>query len=224
MAADRVWVTVEVAGLGLLMALAVAIPVGIVSAIFRGSLLDYALRAITVVGLSVPEFMAATIVLVAPAIWFSWTPMQYQPTSAGIGGHLLSLLLPAAIIGWRMASVQARLIRTVMLEVLHQDYIRTARAKGLRESRVILGHAFRNAMIPVITLVALEVVWLISGVVIVEQIFGIPGLGSLLLQAVAERDYTTIQGLTVLIAVFVILLNIAVDVSYGWLDPRIRNS
>lgn len=222
MIGGRVWITAELAGMAMLMALVISIPVGIISAAWKNSPLDYLLRSLTVLGLTMPEFMTATIVLVLPAMWWQWTPMLYRAPSAGLGLHLSSLLLPAGILALRMATSQARLVRTMMLEVLSQDYIRTARAKGLGGLGIIFRHAFRNALIPVVTLLGLETVYLISGAVIVERVFGIPGLGDLLLRAVSQRDYSVVQGLTVLIAVFVLLLNLVVDASYGLLDPRIK--
>lgn len=224
MVEDRVVVTVELLIMALLLSLAVAIPIGIASAVFRGSALDGGLRSLVSVGLSVPEFMVATVILVLPAVWFAWSPPLYAARDQGWIAHYQSLLIPAAIVGWRLASTQARLIRTMMIEVLSQDYIRTARAKGLSEMRVIFRHAFQNALLPVVTLVSIEVVWLLSGIVIIEQIFGIPGLGSLLLDGVRNRDYSMVQGITVIFGVSVVLLNIGTDLAYGVLDPRIRQS
>lgn len=224
MIGDRVVVTMELAAMAFLMALVVSVPVGILSAVFRGSFLDVGLRSFASIGLSVPEFMSATAILVLPAVWWQWSPTLYVARDAGFLDHYGSLAVPAGIVGWRMASTQARLIRTMMIEVFSQDYIRTARAKGLGEMRVVMVHAFRNALIPVVTLASLEVVWLLSGIVIVEQVFGIPGLGSLLLEGVRNRDYSTVQGITMLFGVLVVLLNIGTDLFYGVLDPRVRQS
>jgi peptide/nickel transport system permease protein len=224
MIGDRVVVTLELAFIAFVLALVVSVPIGILSAKFRGSFLDAGLRGFASVGLSVPEFMTATAILVLPAVWWQWSPQLYVGRDAGFFDHYVSLLVPAAIVAWRLASTQARLIRTMMIEVFSQDYIRTARAKGLAESRIIMVHAFRNAMIPVITLASLEIVWLLSGIVIVEQVFGIPGLGSLLLEGVRNRDYATVQGITMLFGVLVVLLNIGTDLFYGVLDPRVRQA
>lgn len=218
----RILVTLELAGMALFLATVVAVPIGILSAMFRGSILDAGLRTVASIGLSVPEFMTATAILVLPAVWWQWSPALYVPRDAGVFDHYRSLLLPASIVGWRLASAQARLIRTMMIEVLSQDYIRTARAKGLSERQVIFVHAFRNALVPVITLASLEIVFLLSGIVIMELVFGIPGLGSLLLEGVKNRDYATVQGVTMLFGVVVVLLNIGTDLFYGVLDPRVR--
>jgi peptide/nickel transport system permease protein len=222
MIGGRAWITAELTGIALVMALLVAFPVGILSALRENSVLDYLLRSFTVIGLTVPEFMAATLVLVLPAVWFAWTPMLYHEPSRGLPAHVQSLLLPAGILAMRLATSLARLIRTMMLEVMRQDFIRTARAKGVSRSGVLMRHALRNALIPVVTLLAIDLVWLISGAVIVERIFGVPGLGDLLLTAVSNRDYAAVQGITVLIGLFVLALNLVVDMSYGWLDPRVR--
>jgi peptide/nickel transport system permease protein len=218
----RIGVTIELTGIALLMAIAISTPVGLIGALAKNSPLDYGLRALTVAGLTLPEFVTATMVLVLPAMWFGWTPMLYRAPSVSLSMHLSSLLLPAAILALRLATSQARMMRTMMIEVLGQDYIRTAWAKGLGTHHVLLRHALRNALIPVVTLIGMEIVFLISGAVIIERIFGIPGIGDLLLRAVAQRDYTVIQGLTVLIGAFVLILNLIVDLSYGWLDPRVR--
>jgi len=222
MVGSRVWITAELAGMAMLFALVISIPVGVICAVLKNSPIDHLLRAVTVVGMSLPVFTTATMVLVLPAMWWQWTPMLYRAPSVGLGLHLSSMLLPAGILAIGMATSQARIVRTMMLEVLSQDYIRTARAKGIGRFDVIARHALKNALIPVVTLIAIEVVWLLSGAVIVERVFGIPGLGDLLLRAVGQRDYSVVQGITVLLAVFVLVLNLVVDLSYGWLDPRIK--
>ena len=220
----RAPVSLELAGLSLVVSIVVAIGIGIISAVRQGSVLDYALRSGAVVALSVPSFAIATLVIVMPAIWFQWTPpLFYKSFSEDPSGHWLLLLTPALILGLGSAGLM-RLTRTAMLEVLRQDYIRTARAKGLNGHVVILRHGLKNALLPVVTLLGLQVSVALSGSVIMEQMFNIPGLGRLLVEALSVRDYPTIQGLTLITALLVILVNLAVDISYVLLDPRIKVS
>ena len=219
---SRLPVSLELAVMSLGFSIVAAIGIGILSAIRQGSVLDYVLRSAAVAALSVPSFAIATVVIVLPALWFGWTPpLFYKSFGEDPSAHLLHLVTPAVIIGLGSASLM-RLTRTAMLEVLRQDYIRTARAKGLVGRVVIFRHALKNAMIPVVTLLGLQVSVAISGSVVMEQMFNIPGLGRLLIDALAVRDYPTIQAVTLITAVGVILVNLLVDISYVFFDPRIK--
>lgn len=222
---DRLPPTFELVGLAIVISLVISIPVGALSAIRQDSPLDYLLRSAVILGLSVPNFALATMVLIFPALWFHWTPpLSYQSLFHDPRANLGQMLTPAIILGIGLSASIVRLLRTTMLDVLREDYIRTAWSKGLRERTVVLRHAFRNALIPVLTLFGLQVAFLLSGSVILEQIFAVPGMGRLLLDAIGARDYPIVQGVTVVVAVWVMLINLAVDISYAFVDPRIRFS
>lgn len=220
--APRLRPTIELAVMALVLALVVSIPLGVWAAVRANSPTDYSLRVFAVLGLSVPSFVVATYVMLLPVIWWGWFVPVYQGSSSGIVSHYTSLLVPAGILAFELSAALTRLTRTCVLESLRQDYVRTARSKGLRESVVLVRHVVRNSLIPVVSVVGLQVVALFSGVVIIEQIFGIPGLGQLIVAAFQSRDYTLIQGVTVLLGVVAISVNILADVSYVWLNPRIR--
>ena len=173
--------------------------------------------------LAVPSFWLGTMVVVFPSIWWGWSPpIEYEAFAESPLTNLKQMLLPGAVLGAALSAITMRLTRTMMLEVLRQDYIRTAWAKGLSERLVILRHALRNAMIPVVTLIGLQAPLLIGGAVIIEQIFVIPGMGLLLLDAVQQRDYPVITGVFLMVGVAVMLINLLVDLSYGLLDPKVR--
>jgi peptide/nickel transport system permease protein len=216
-------VSVELAVFAVTLSVVVALPLGILSAITRGSAADYASRLIAILGLSIPSFVLGTLLLLLPSLLFRWLPPSgYVPIYQDPLTNLAQFVLPAVAIGYRSAGVTARMVRSSMLEVLGQDYIRTARAKGLQRQAVILRHALTNALIPVITVVGAQLGFLIGGAAISETIFSLPGVGRLFLDSVAQRDYTVIQGVVLFIAVVVILINLLVDLLYGVIDPRIR--
>jgi peptide/nickel transport system permease protein len=219
---DRIGVTATLAVMALAMAIAVSIPLGVWSAVRANRPDDYCVRIVAVLGLSVPAFVVATYVMLLPAIWWGWLVPTYEPTSAGLDRHLRSLLIPAAILAFELSAGLIRITRTSVLETLRQDYVRTARSKGLSERIVIVRHVLRNSLIPVVSVVGIQLVALFSGVVIIEQIFGIGGIGDLLVSGFTTRDYTLVQGITVLLGILAIAVNILIDVSYVWLDPRIR--
>lgn len=222
--AERLPVTMELGLLAVLFALVIAIPIGIYSAIRQDTTGDYVGRSIAILMLAVPSFWLGTMVVILPAIWWGWSPpTRLVPFSTDPIGHVAVFLTPAAILGASLAAVTMRMTRTMMLEVLRQDYIRTARAKGLAERMVVMRHAVRNALIPVITLIGLFVPIIIGGTVILERIFDLPGMGQLLLLAVQDRDYPVITGIFLVVGVFVILVNLLVDLSYGLLDPKVRH-
>jgi len=201
----------------------VAIPIGVYSAIRQDTLGDYIARSFSILMLAVPSFWIATMVMVFPSIWWGWSPeVKFVPFHENPWQSLKQMALPALILGTSLSAVTMRLTRTMMLEVLRQDYIRTAWAKGLSERLVVLRHALRNALIPVITFVGLQAPLVIGGAVIIEQIFVIPGMGLLLLDAVNQRDYPIITGVFLVVGVSITLINLLVDLSYGVLDPKVK--
>jgi peptide/nickel transport system permease protein len=220
---ERLPVTFELGLLALLVALSVALPIGIYSAIRQDTVGDYLTRSFSILMLAVPSFWMGTLVMVFPSIWWGWSPeLKYVPFRHDPLKNLSQMIVPAVILGTSLSAVTMRLTRTMMLEVLRQDYIRTAWAKGLSERPVVARHALRNALIPVVTLIGLQAPLLIGGAVIMEQIFVIPGMGQLLLEAVGQRDYPIITGVFLVLGVSVMLINLLVDLSYGTLDPRVR--
>ncbi len=219
----RLPVTFELAGLALLVALTIAIPIGVYSALRQDTRTDYIARSFSILLLAVPSFWLGTVVMVFPSIWWGWSPqVRFVPFLQEPLEHLKQMIVPAIILGAALSAISMRLTRTLMLEVLRQDYIRTAWAKGLSERQVVIRHALRNAMIPVVTLVGLQAAPLIGGAVIIEQIFVIPGMGLLLLDAVNQRDYPIITGVFLVVGLVVMLINLLVDLSYGLLDPKVR--
>ena len=224
MLGERLPVSFELGLMALTMALILAVPIGVYSAIRQDTAGDYITRSLSILMLAVPAFWVGTIVMVFPSIWWGWSPpVEYVRFSDDPLLNLKHMLLPAAVLGMGLSAVTMRMTRTMMLEVLRQDYIRTAWAKGLDERVVVMRHALRNALIPVVTLVGLQLPLLIGGAVIIEQIFVIPGMGLLLLDAVYTRDYPVITGLFLIIGVAVVTINLLVDLSYGLLDPRVRH-
>jgi len=221
----RINLTAHLAIMSLTIALLIAIPVGVLAAVRQDTMADYLGRLFAIMGLSLPDFWMATVAITFLAIWFRWMPpIGFAPIWVEPARNLSQLLLPALIIGARLAAVSMRMTRSSLLEVLRQDYIRTAWAKGLRERVVIVKHAFKNAFIPVVTIIGQQFSVLLGGTVIVEFIFLQPGVGSLMLDAVVLRDYTLIQGTVLFFAVVTVVMNLLVDLSYAWLDPRIRYS
>ncbi len=219
----RLPISAELAAYAIVFGMAMGLPIGILAAIRQDSWLDYIARSTAIGLLSVPGFWMATLVLVFPLKWFGWTPpLRYQSWGEDPWGHFTFFLLPAAILGYSLAGGIMRLTRTMMLEVLRQDYIRTAWSKGLRERAVVLRHGLRNALIPIVTLLGLQFGFVVSGTVITESIFNVPGVGRYFFESILNRDYPAIQGIVFFTASIVVLLNLAVDVSYAYLDPRIR--
>ncbi len=220
----RLPVTFELGVMALAVALVVAIPIGAYSAVRQDTMGDYVGRSFSILMLAIPSFWLGTMVMVFPSIWWGWSPeIKYTPLTADPWRNLAQMIVPAVILGFGLSAITMRMTRTMMLEVLRQDYIRTAYAKGLRSRTVIVRHALRNALIPVVTLIGLQAPVLIGGAVIMEQIFVIPGMGLLLLEAVSSRDYPTITGVFLVVGVAVVLINLLVDLSYGLLDPKVRH-
>ena len=219
---DALTVTIELVVLGLLIATLVGVPLGVLSAVKRDSAWDFAARIGGLVGLSIPSFWLATLLLLFTSRVFGWVPpLNYISPFDDPIGNLSQFILPAISISVFTMAIVMRMVRATMLEVLGQDYVRTARAKGVDRSTVVTKHALRNALIPVVTIVGFEIGVLIGGAAIIETIFGLPGVGYVLLQAIFGRDYPVIQAMTLLIAFTFILANLLVDILYGILDPRI---
>ena len=220
---DRVPVTLELGGAALLIGLLIALPVGIYSAVRQDSLGDYAGRGVAIFGLATPNFWLALMVLIFPGIWWGWTPpLRLFDFSEDPLAHVGMFLIPGLILGTGLSAATMRMTRTMMLEVLRQDYVRTAWAKGLRERLVVVRHALKNALIPVVTLIGLQLPILVGGSVIIETLFNLPGLGSLLVQALSNRDYPMVSGINLFFATFILFANLLIDLLYAYLDPRIR--
>lgn len=216
-------VTIELAALGLLVALCVGVPVGVLAAVRRGRAADYLATGFVMVGLSIPSFWLAILLILFFALRLGvLPPTAYIAPRENLMGNLLHMILPALSVGFVLAAAITRIVRSSLLEVLNRHYVRTARAKGLAEGRVILHHAMRNALIPVVTVVGLQFGTLLGGTVIIEQIFSLPGVGRYALEGINLRDYPVIQGAVLAIALAFVLVNMIVDVCYGFLDPRIR--
>lgn len=221
--AERMPYTLELGILSLLIALALAIPIGIYSAVRQETAGDYIGRTISILGLAIPSFWLGTMVVILPAIWWGWSPpTDVVPFFQDPIANLQSFIIPSLILGFALSAVTMRMTRTMMLEVLRQDYVRTAWAKGLTERVVVMRHALKNALIPVVTLIGLLVPILFGGTVIIEQIFTIPGMGQLLLDAVSSRDYPIITGVFLIVGFIVITVNLLVDLCYGYLDPKVH--
>jgi peptide/nickel transport system permease protein len=219
---DAMPITFELVGLALTIALVIAIPLGVLSAVRRDSVHDYTSRIGALVGISVPNFWLATLLLIFTSRVLHWVPpLTYVSPTKDLAKNLSQFILPAISISVFTLAIVTRMVRATMLEVLNLDYVRTARAKGLAPRRIIYRHALRNALIPVVTIVGFQVAILIGGTAIVETIFTLPGIGYTLLQAIKFRDYPIIQDATMLIAVVVIFMNLVVDILYGLIDRRI---
>lgn len=216
-------VTIELALLSLLIGVVLGVSLGIVSACTRNTPGDYLSRVVSIVGLSAPDFWLGTLLVTFFAIWFGWSPpLRSHPFLSDPLANLGQFILPALIVGYRFSCSIMRITRSSLLEVMREDYIRTASAKGMRQQAVIFRHALKNAFLPVITIIGGQLAVLLGGLAIIEQIFALPGLGRLALQGLTFRDYPLVQADVMLFATLVILVNLVVDVSYGWLDPRIR--
>lgn len=219
----RLPVSLELGLMAIAVAICLALPIGVLSAIRQDTMKDYAARSAAILGLSIPSFWKATLVIVLPSIWFGWAPpLQFTTFAQDPWQHLSQFIAPAIILGIASGASIMRLTRALMLEVLRQDYIRTAWSKGMREPRVVLKHALKNAVIPVVTIIGLQIAQIAGGTVIMETIFGLPGMGRFLVDAINQRDYTVVQGVNLLLASIIVCVNLVVDVTYAYLDPRIR--
>lgn len=220
---ERFPMTFELALAALIVSLAIAIPVGILTATRRNSSMDMGARLASLIGLSLPNFWLGILLILLFAVYLRWLPSSGFVPFALSWQHFQFLVLPAVTLGTSLAAVTMRMTRSSLLEVLGVDYIRTARAKGLSEPAVVTNHALRNSLIPVVTVIGIQLGGLLGGTIIVEQIFSWPGLGSLMVRAIYQRDYPMVQGLTMFLAFFFVLMNLLVDLLYVYLDPRLRH-
>jgi len=221
----RLPVTAELGSLAMAVAACIAIPIGVLSAVRQDTWGDYVSRSAAIALLAIPGFWLGTLVITLPSVWWQWTPpLRYTQLLDDPARNLAHVIIPALILGLGLSGGLLRLVRTQMLEVLHQDFVRTATAKGLAEHSVVVRHALKNAFIPALTALGLQVSLLVSGTVVLESIFVLPGMGRYLLESVQARDYPAIQAINLLFATVIVLTNLFVDLLYGWLDPRVRYS
>ena len=219
----RLPVTIQLGVMAIAIGMIISLPVGIYSAVRQDTVSDYIGRTLAIIGLAAPNFWLGTLVMIFPAVWWGWSPpLEMIPFTKDPIGSLYGTLIPSLILGTGMAAGTMRLTRTMMLEVLRQDYIRTAWSKGLKERVVITRHATKNALIPVITGIGLQLPLLVGGSVIIENIFNLPGLGQLALQALLDRDYPVVSGVNMFFGAAVIFINLIIDLIYPYLDPRVR--
>jgi peptide/nickel transport system permease protein len=219
---QRLPLSFQLASFALVVAVAIAIPLGIASAVTRNSLLDVFTRVGGLLGLSIPNFWLGAMLILVFSRYLHVSLGQYVPVSQNPFGTVQSLYLPALSLGAAIAAILMRYVRSSLLEVLGQDYVRTARGKGLKSAVVMLRHALPNAMIPVITVIGFQMGYLLGGTVVIEEIFALPGMGRLVLQAIFQRDYPVVQGVVLVVALLFVLTNLTVDLLYAWIDPRIR--
>jgi peptide/nickel transport system permease protein len=217
----RIPVTAKLAGLALLFSILLGVPLGILSAVRQNTALDYVLRVLSLSGLSLPSFWLGLLILTGFVQYFGWIPI-YTEKPASLLREMLLLSIPAAAVGFRSSALVMRLTRSSMLEVLRQDYIRTARAKGVSRAMVNYDHALRNAMLPIITIIGIEAAFLVGGLIVTETVFNIPGVARFLVEAIRWRDYPVVQSLVMFIALVVVSVNFLIDMAYAMLDPRIR--
>ena len=219
----RLPVTIELGVLAIVIGLVIALPVGIYSAIRQDTAADYVGRTAAVIGMATPNFWLALMVIIFPAIWWGWSPpMRWVPFTEDPLGNLGILIIPSVILGTAMSAGTMRMTRTMMLEVLRQDYIRTAWSKGLKERVVIMRHAIKNALMPIVTLIGMSLPILVGGSVIMENIFNLPGLGRLMLTALTDRDYPVVSGVNLFFGALVLANNLFIDMIYPYIDPRVR--
>ncbi|HVQ74971.1 MAG TPA: ABC transporter permease [Candidatus Binatia bacterium] len=219
----RFALSLQLAIMATVVAVLLAIPLGVLAALKQDTWVDYAVRLFSIAGIATPSFWLGIVMILVLLIVFRWLPpMVYTPFWTSPMDNLAQLIWPALAVGYRYSAVATRMTRSAMLEVLREDYIRTARAKGLVEKLILSRHALKNAMLPVLTVVCLEFAFLMGGLVVTEQVFNLNGLGLLLVQAVTRRDYTLTQALVLLVATVFIVVNFLMDLTYAWLDPRIR--
>lgn len=220
---SRFYVSLELALIALVTAVLVGVPAGIIAALAHDTWLDGLSRITALTGLSLPLPWQGTLIVLILSLFFDWAPsMNWVPPTEDLGANLRMMVIPGICLGTVSTAVIMRMTRSSMLEVLRQDYMRTARSKGITERAVIVRHGLRNALLPVITVAGLQLGWLLGGSVVVEEVFTLPGVGRLVLWSIYQRDYPTVQGCVLVIAVLFMVLNLVVDILYGFLDPRIR--
>jgi peptide/nickel transport system permease protein len=219
----RFALSMQLAVMSTIIAVVLAIPLGVVAALKQDTWVDYFVRIFSIAGLATPSFWLGILFILVLLVFFHWLPpMVYTPFWVNPWQNILQLIWPALAVGYRYSAVATRMTRSAMLEVLREDYIRTARAKGLWQKLILTRHALKNAMLPVLTVIALEFAFLMGGLVVTEQVFNLNGLGMLFVESVAHRDYTLTQALVLLVAAVFIVVNFLVDLAYAWIDPRIR--
>jgi len=219
----RLPLSLEVAILATIVSVLLAIPLGMLAAVRQDTWVDYVIRVVSIGGQAIPSFWVGILVILFLVIYFGWgPPLEFTPPWVDPWANFQQLVWPVLTIGYRYAAVTTRMTRSTVLEVLREDYIRTAWAKGLRERAVVIRHALKNAMLPVITLVGTEFAFLIGGLVVTETVFTLNGVGRFVVDAVAHRDYPVVQALVFLIALCFVIVNLLIDLTYAWLDPRIR--
>ncbi len=222
---ERLPATIELTLLALIISLSIAIPTGIISATRRGSRADLVVTTLALIGVSMPNFVLAFLLVIVFSVWLRWLPnIGFTPIQQDLGANLRFMIMPAITLGAAAAAVVARLTRSSLLEVLNQDYVRTARSKGLSERGIVYVHALKNAMIPVVTIVGLQLGVLLGGAVITETIFVLPGVGRLIVESIFQREFPLVQGAVLFLATVFLFANLAVDLIYAFLDPRIRYS
>ncbi len=220
---SRIGVTLELGILAIIIAVVISLPIGILSAIRQDTFGDYMGRSVAIIFIAAPSFWVATLIFLYPSLIWNWSPsVDLVPFTENPIANLKVYAIPSFILGMAMAGTAMRMTRTMMLEVLRQDYIRTAYSKGLRERIVVVRHALKNALIPVVTVLGAELPVLVGGSVIIEQIFALPGMGTLLIDMLHRRDFTMVAGINIIVATAVVLANLIVDLSYAYLDPRVR--
>jgi len=221
--ASRLQLSIQVAVMATILAVLISIPLGTLSALYKDTWIDHVIRVISIAGLAVPSFWLGMIIILLLLTYFQWhPPITFTPFFENPRENLSQLIWPAMAVGYRYSAVATRMMRSTLLEVLQEDYIRTARAKGVFERLVVVRHALANAMLPVVTVIGLEFAFLIGGLVVTEQVFNLNGIGKLFVQAVTRSDFTMVQALVLLVATFFIVVNFVIDLLYAWLDPRIR--
>lgn len=215
--------TVSLALLAEIVALVLALPIGILAAYRRGSFTDKSLMVISLLGMAIPSFLLGLLLMLAFGVALQWLPVAgYKPLSQGLWNHLRYLILPAISLGAFQAALVARMTRSSMLEVLNKGFIKTARAKGVKEHKVVIKHAFRNAFLPILTVIGQSFGALVTGAVVVETIFNLPGLGQLIMNSIERRDFAVIQGVVLFVTLIYVFINLIVDLLYGVIDPRVR--
>jgi peptide/nickel transport system permease protein len=219
----RLELSLQLAVMATLIATALAIPLGILAAVKYDTWVDYAVRLFSIAGLAVPSFWLGIMIILVLLVTFGYSPpLTFTPFLTNPGANLAQLIWPALAVGYRYSAVATRMTRSTLLEVMREDYVRTARAKGLQDAMVVTRHALKNAFLPVVTVIGLEFAFLLGGLLVTEQVFNLNGIGKLMVEAVLRRDYTMTQALILLVAAFFVLINFLVDLLYVWLDPRVR--
>jgi len=219
----RFELTLQLAIMAMIISVILGIPLGMIAALKQDTWADYSVRVFSIAGLATPSFWLGVLMILVLLIFFKWLPpMEFTPLWKNPAANLVQLIWPAMAVGYRYSAMIMRMTRSTMLDVLREDYIRTARAKGLFEKLILFRHALKNALLPVVSVIGLELAFLLGGLVVTEQVFNLNGLGLLLVQSIERRDYMMTQSLVVLVAFFFVLMNFTLDILFAWLDPRVR--